>query len=70
MFRRRKNPLVPFFFPDWLVLRELSRDVRAALQQYGTGRILDVGCGEKPYRVFGGHFSEWVGFSMPILFCR
>jgi len=54
--------VVPFFFPDWLVLRELSRDVRAALQQDGTGRILDVGCGEKPYRIFGGHFSEWVGF--------
>lgn len=65
MLKRRKTPSVPFYFPDWLVLRELSRDIERALKRYGCGRLLDVGCGEKPYVAFCAGVSEWVGFDDP-----
>ncbi|HEV2038243.1 MAG TPA: class I SAM-dependent methyltransferase [Candidatus Eremiobacteraceae bacterium] len=65
MLERRKTPSVPFYFPDWLVLRELSRDIKRALATYASGRLLDVGCGEKPYAAFGSGVSEWVGFDDP-----
>ena len=63
--RRRATPSVPFFYPDWLVLRELSRDVADALATYGRGRLLDVGCGERPYRGLPCAVTEWVGFDDP-----
>lgn len=63
--RRRRTPSVPFFYPDWLVLRDLSRDIARSLQAYATGRLLDVGCGEKPYRGLASGVQEWVGFDDP-----
>jgi SAM-dependent methyltransferase len=63
--QRRTTPSVPFYFPDWLVLRELSRDVERALATYARGRLLDVGCGERPYAGLGAGVSEWVGFDHP-----
>ena len=63
--QRRATPSVPFFFPDWLVLRDLSRDIARALRTYAAGRLLDVGCGEKPYRSLAGTVQEWVGFDDP-----
>jgi SAM-dependent methyltransferase len=65
MAQRRATPSVPFFFPDWLVLRELSRDVARALSTYGRGRLLDVGCGERPYAMLPSAVAEWVGFDDP-----
>ncbi len=65
MAQRRTTPSVPFFFPDWLVLRDLSRDVARALSTYGRGRLLDVGCGERPYATLPSAVSEWVGFDDP-----
>lgn len=43
------------------MLRELSRDIAAALGRYAVGRLLDVGCGAKPYKRFGTHTLEWIG---------
>jgi SAM-dependent methyltransferase len=60
--RRRRTPSVPFFYPDWLVLRELSRDVARALATHARGRLLDVGCGERPYQSLPSAVDEWVGF--------
>lgn len=63
---RRNKPTVPFFFPDWLLVRELSEHVRQCLVSVGDGRLLDVGCGEKPYECYRtAQISEWVGFDVP-----
>ena len=56
---------MPFYFPDWLVLRELSRDVARVLDARARGRLLDVGCGEKPYAGLGAGVTQWVGFDDP-----
>lgn len=45
--RRRGAPSV--LDPDWLLQRHLHRDVRAALAAHARGRVLDLGCGERPY---------------------
>ena len=63
---RRNSPTVPFFFPDWLLVRELAAHVRRCLESVGNGRLLDIGCGEKPYECYRtAHISEWVGFDVP-----
>jgi len=59
---RRRTPSVPFFYPDWLVLHELSRDVARALATHARGRLLDVGCGERPYQGLPSAVTQWVGF--------
>ncbi len=47
---RRVSPHSPVFFPDWIVSRRLSRDLRNILLRYARGRFLDVGAGNAPYR--------------------
>lgn len=60
--KRRAAPSVPIFYPDWLLLSELSRDVADALGRYGRGELLDVGCGERPYSHCKSAVTRWVGF--------
>jgi SAM-dependent methyltransferase len=62
---RRKSPSVPFFFPDWLEVHEIANSVRLALDRFGRGRLLDVGCGEKPFKRFGRSVDEWIGLDVP-----
>jgi ubiquinone/menaquinone biosynthesis C-methylase UbiE len=37
---------------DYLVHHYLFRDLKAAIQQYASGYLLDIGCGNKPYRIW------------------
>ncbi len=64
--QRRKKPTTPFLWPDWIIQREIARQVRAALAEVGRGRILDVGCGEKPFEVYRPAIATaWIGFDVP-----
>jgi SAM-dependent methyltransferase len=53
---------VPLYYPDWLVLRELSRDVAAALRSCAGAELLDLGCGDKPYALSAPNVRRWIGF--------
>jgi ubiquinone/menaquinone biosynthesis C-methylase UbiE len=47
---------------NWLAKRQLGNAVAHAARHYAGGRLLDVGCGSKPYReVFAPYVSEHVG---------
>jgi len=46
---RRKAPGASIFSRDWLVYREHDPRVAAMLGRFGAGRLLDVGCGERPF---------------------
>ncbi|HZZ64746.1 MAG TPA: class I SAM-dependent methyltransferase [Candidatus Baltobacteraceae bacterium] len=59
--KRRVSPSVPVFFPDWLLLRELTRDVTWALERFARGTLLDVGCGERPYSRCRSQVTQWIG---------
>ncbi len=37
---------------DYLVHHYLFRDMKAAVYQYASGKLLDIGCGNKPYRIW------------------
>lgn len=63
--QRRRKPAVPFFYPDWLVLRENASFVRDGLAAHARGRLLDVGCGEKPFESDASGVSEWIGVDVP-----
>jgi len=61
---RRRSASVPIFYGDWLLLSALARDVKASLAKYGNGTLIDVGCGAKPYRIYGDHVESWIGVDM------
>jgi len=47
---------------NWLVHRILERHLARVARAYARGRLLDVGCGEKPYRIlFAPFVTEHVG---------
>lgn len=35
--------------PNWLVYAPLIRDLEWAISKYASGKLLDIGCGNKPY---------------------
>ena len=51
---------------NWLVLRIACVAVCTALRQYARGILLDIGCGEKPYRsMTEGLVTEHIGLDHP-----
>jgi len=62
---RRKNPTVPFYWPEWVIQREIAGQARAAIAQ-ASGRVLDVGCGERPFECYRPPaVTQWIGFDVP-----
>ena len=53
------RPLRPWHF-KWLTTVDLQRDLREVTARL-TGRVLDVGCGEQPYRPWLTGASAYVG---------
>ena len=53
------------FSYEWLSARIVADAVRRIASLYGSGRILDVGCGEKPYRNYFSGAANYVGLEHP-----
>ena len=54
------------FSKNWLVSR-IARSHVAQAVRYSRGRLLDVGCGDKPYRgLFGESVSSYVGLEIRV----
>lgn len=58
---KSRRPATYVFAPEWLNLRENFRNVEDALDRVRSGRLLDLGCGTKPFQRPG---IEWVGFDV------
>jgi SAM-dependent methyltransferase len=47
---------------NFLVYHYLIRDLKYAIQKYANGKVLDIGCGNKPYyALFEGKISAYIG---------
>ncbi len=58
------GPLGWLVNPFFIARRSLARQVRACSPRI-TGRVLDVGCGSKPYlRYFEGHVDQYFGIDI------
>ncbi len=58
---RKRSPLNPY----WIELRALHASVEF-LAPRAKGRMLDVGCGERPYeQLFKPHVTQYVGLEYP-----
>jgi len=61
-----KHPkLYPWHF-QWLDARDLYAELELTLPGLGGAekKILDVGCGDKPYKPYFGHVSEYIGIDV------
>jgi SAM-dependent methyltransferase len=48
--------------PYYLHYKFLFADIKYAIKKYTKGRVLDMGCGNKPYKdLFGGLTSSYIG---------
>jgi SAM-dependent methyltransferase len=45
----------------YLVYKPLFRDLQIATAKYANGRLLDIGCGNKPYRDLMTNVTEYIG---------
>lgn len=55
-------PLMSMFF----LHRQCLLDCLSAMREYVGGRLLDLGCNDKPYeRFFGNRCDQWLGFDRP-----
>lgn len=51
---------------SWLIRRRIARDLETAANAHARGRLLDVGCGNKPWApLFEGRVSRSIGIEMP-----
>jgi SAM-dependent methyltransferase len=47
---------------EYLVYKPLFKELHSAITRFSGGRLLDIGCGNKPYRVwFDSHIDEYLG---------
>jgi SAM-dependent methyltransferase len=51
---------------NWLAKRQLGHAISLAAERYADGRLIDIGCGEKPYRsVFAPYVTDHIGIDHP-----
>jgi SAM-dependent methyltransferase len=50
------------FNQHYIVTSFIVADIRAAIEQYAQGKLLDIGCGNKPYQsLFNGRIETYTG---------
>ena len=60
--KRLSGTSIPKNAVDYIVLHFLIRDIKYAVARYATGKILDVGCGNKPYEaLFNTNKENYIG---------
>ena len=51
-----------FFSKNWLVHKIVNRHLELAAKKFARGKLLDIGCGEKPYKeMFAPYVKEHAG---------
>lgn len=47
---------------DYLVYLSFHRELKTAIQKFAKGRLVDIGCGNKPYEIWShGKISQYIG---------
>ncbi|HLO72073.1 MAG TPA: methyltransferase domain-containing protein [Flavipsychrobacter sp.] len=59
---RLSYPVAGINHPYYIEYKFLFKDLKDAAQQYAKGDLLDIGCGNKPYRpFFDGKLTSYIG---------
>ncbi|MBV8244655.1 MAG: methyltransferase domain-containing protein, partial [Candidatus Eremiobacteraeota bacterium] len=62
--KRRKSPRCSIFAPQGIGGNQFADNVTACLERYASGTLLDVGCGEKPFRDRVRGPERWIGLDV------
>jgi SAM-dependent methyltransferase len=58
---RLHRPVSSINSTSYLVYKYLFKDLKRVIEQYASGRVLDVGCGNKPYISFFNKIESYIG---------
>ena len=59
---RKKKGILKFVNPGWLVADIVKEHLQACANKYAKGKLLDIGCGTKPYEsVFKPYITTHIG---------
>lgn len=47
--------------PNYLIYKNLFKDLENAISKYATGKVLDIGCGNKPYESLFTNITKYEG---------
>ncbi|MCD6012637.1 MAG: Methyltransferase type 11 [Flavipsychrobacter sp.] len=59
--QRMAYPKTSLNDPYYLLSNFLFRDLKHVIEKYGKGDVLDIGCGNKPYKCFFQNISRYTG---------
>ncbi len=62
--RRRIQPESPRYHSDWLTTHRLAQAVHDLSAFVAGGRLIDIGCGNQPYRAWFPQASSYVGIDI------
>jgi SAM-dependent methyltransferase len=62
--KRLDKPLISINNTSYLVYKYLFKDLKRVIHLYATGRVLDIGCGNKPYHSFFKRIESYTGCDM------
>lgn len=57
-----KDLIDNIFKHNWLVYKIMDYEIDSSLQKYTRGKLIDIGCGEKPYKnITRPYVTEYIG---------
>lgn len=61
---RRSQPEPPRFHSDWLTAHRLAQAIHHMSISVSAGHVIDIGCGNEPYRAWFSQASSYVGMDI------
>lgn len=66
-FKRRETPVPSLWHNEWLTIRPLAAAIHTLSCNFQSGVLLDVGCGNKPYRAWFSNVNAYIGTDVTVV---
>jgi SAM-dependent methyltransferase len=65
VLERRSSPKIRWWYPDYLAVQSLTRDLAQGFPLL-TGKLLDLGCGNRPYQSLLNNITSYVPYDADV----